>query len=57
MDYSTTSEPGKIMIEGNKIKIGTSVGSVYLDIVSYDSHKNKNAIEIFSSDDEGVHLE
>ena len=28
--------------EGNKIKIGTSVGSVYLDIVSYDSHENKN---------------
>jgi hypothetical protein len=45
------------MIEGNKIKIGTSVGSVYLDIVSYDSHKNKNAIEIFSSVDEGLHLE
>tara|TARA_Y100000996_G_C22553603_1_gene654685 strand:- start:876 stop:1796 length:921 start_codon:yes stop_codon:yes gene_type:complete len=57
MDYSTTSEPGKIMIEGNKIKIGTSVGCVYLDIVSYDSHKNKNAIEIFSSVDEGLHLE
>ena len=57
MDYSNTNESGKIIIENNKIKIGTSVGSVYLDIVSYDSHENKNAIEIFSSADGGLHLQ
>jgi len=57
LDTSIIQEPGKIIIQNNQVKIGTSNGSVFLDTVSYDCNENKNGIEIFSSSDNGMKLE
>jgi methionyl-tRNA formyltransferase len=57
LDTSRIQEPGKIIIKNNQVKIGTSNGSVFLDMISYDCDENKNAIEIFSSSDNGMKLE
>ena len=57
LDNSSVQESGKIMIENNKVKIGTCNGSVFLDVVSYDGNEKKNTVEIFSSSDVGMKLE
>jgi methionyl-tRNA formyltransferase len=57
LDISPINEPGKIMIKNNQVKIGTSDGSVFLDMISYDCNENKSGIEIFSSSDNGMKLE
>ena len=57
LDTSRIQEPGKIIIKNNQVKIGTSNGSVFLDMISYDCDENKNGIEIFSSSDNGIKLE
>jgi len=57
LDTSIIGEPGKIIIHNNQVKIGTYDGSVFLDMVSYDYHENKNGLEIFSFSDNGMKLE
>jgi methionyl-tRNA formyltransferase len=57
-DDTAINKPGKIlMIENDKVEIGTGNGSIFLNLITYDGNKSQKTTNIFSSFDIGMKLE